>query len=29
MRILRKLLKVPALLMLPLFSVWQWVGEYS
>ena len=28
MRILRKLLKVPALLMLPLFSVLQWIGIF-
>ena len=28
MRILRKLLKVPALLMLPLFSVLQWLGIF-
>lgn len=28
MRILRKLLKVPALLMLPLFSIMQWVGIF-
>lgn len=28
MRIMRKLLKVPALLMLPLFSIMQWVGIF-
>lgn len=28
MRILRKLLKVPALLMLPLFSIMQWLGIF-
>ena len=28
MSILRKLLKVPALLMLPLFSVLQWIGIF-
>ena len=28
MRILRKLLKVPALLMLPLFSLLQWIGIF-
>ena len=28
MRILRKLLKVPALLMLPLFSIMQWIGIF-
>ena len=28
MRILKKLLKVPALLMLPLFSVLQWIGIF-
>lgn len=28
MRILRKLLKVPALLMLPLFSVLLWIGIF-
>jgi len=28
MRILKKMLKVPALLMLPLFSVLQWIGIF-
>lgn len=28
MRILRKLLKVPVLLMLPLFSMLQWIGIF-
>ena len=28
MRILKKLLKVPALLMLPLFSLLQWIGIF-